>query len=197
MITGENGFLENATVYIDQIVTPLVQRGLTWASTYGNHDHQFNLSAEAILARERQWPNSRTNQMVFDVDAGVSNYYLPVYNDNCPDEYACVPELLLWFFDSKGGFRFQQKNATGSLIGLPNWVDNTVTKWWQDTNQELVLKYQKIIPSLAFVHIPTYASYAIQAAGVDPYTEPGINDDYPLAPQAQGWCPDGRDDGTW
>lgn len=197
MITGENGFLENATVYIDQIVTPLVQRGLTWASTYGNHDHQFNLSAEAILARERLWPNSRTNQMVFDVDSGVSNYYLPVYSDNCPDEYACVPELLLWFFDSKGGFRFQQKNATGSLIGLPNWVDNTVTKWWQETNQELVLKYQKIIPSLAFVHIPTYASYAIQAAGVDPYTEPGINDDYPLAPQAQGWCPDGRDDGTW
>lgn len=196
LITGDNAFLENATVYIDQIVGPLVQRGLTWASTYGNHDHQFNLMAEAILARERRWPNSRTSQLVSGYDAGVSNYYLPVYDSTCSNENTCVPELLLWFFDSKGGFRFQQTDETGGPVGLPNWVDSTVVKWWHETNRELVRAYNKTIPSLAFVHIPTYASYALQSAGVDRYAEPGINDDYPLAPQAEGWCPDGRDDGT-
>ncbi|RYP39113.1 hypothetical protein DL766_000569 [Monosporascus sp. MC13-8B] len=196
LITGENGYLENATHYIDQIVEPLVERGLSWASAYGNHDHQFNLSAADILARERVWPNSRTRRMVAGEDVGVSNYYLPVYDPRCREEKICVPELLLWFFDSKGGFRFQQKDAYGKQVGIPNWVDHRVAQWWYQTNAELVQWYQQVIPSLAFVHIPTYASYALQQAGVDPYTEPGINDDNPLAPQAQGWCPDGRDDGT-
>ncbi len=196
LITGENGYLENATAYVDQIVAPLVKRGLTWASTYGNHDHQYNLSADALLLRERLWPNSRTSQMVFGRDAGVTNYYLPVYDFGCSDESVCVPELLLWFFDSKGGFRFQEKSASGGQAGMPNWVDSTVVNWWRQTNQNLVHYYRKTIPSLAFVHIPPYASYALQVAGVNPHTEPGINDDVPLSSQAQGWCPDGRDDGT-
>ena len=38
LITGENTYLENSTEYIDQIVAPLVERGMKWASTYGNHD---------------------------------------------------------------------------------------------------------------------------------------------------------------
>ncbi|KAI1376565.1 Metallo-dependent phosphatase [Hypoxylon crocopeplum] len=195
LITGENTFPENSTLYVDQIVGPLVDRGLTWASTYGNHDYDLNISGTTILAREKMWPNSRTTQMVFGEQAGVSNYYLPVYDANCTSE-SCVPELLLWFFDSKGGFLYQQKDESGDRIGQPNWVDFSVVNWFLQTNSELVNKYNKIIPSLAFVHIPTYASYVFQEDGVDPHTEPGINDDFPLAPQAQGWCADGRNDGS-
>lgn len=195
LITGENTFLENSTLYVDQIVGPLVERGLPWASTYGNHDYDFNISGNAILARERRWPNCRTTPMVFGPDSGVSNYYLPVYDNNCAGE-DCVPELLLWFFDSRGGFRYREKDATGARVGNPGWVDFSVVNWFLETNAELVNKYNKIIPSLAFVHIPTYASYVLQKVGVDPHREPGINDDDPLAPQAQGWCADGRNDGS-
>ncbi|CAJ2507329.1 Uu.00g085150.m01.CDS01 [Anthostomella pinea] len=193
LITGENGFLENSTVYIDQIVQPLVDRNLTFASTYGNHDYDFNISGEAILAREHQSANSRTTQMVLDPNAGVSNYYIPVYDCECLSE-DCVPELILWFFDSRGGFFFQQKDASGDRVGQPNWVDFSVVNWFLQTNDDLVKTHGKVIPSLAFVHIPTYASYAFQQAGVDSNKEPGINEDVPLVPQAQGWCPDGRDD---
>ncbi|KAI1776267.1 Metallo-dependent phosphatase [Hypoxylon cercidicola] len=195
LITGENGFLENSTSYVDQIVAPLVDRGLTWASTYGNHDYDFNISGSAILAREQKWYNSRTAQMVFGEDAGVSNYYLPVYDSNCADA-TCAPGLILWFFDSKGGFRYQQKDESGNRVGQPNWVDFGVVDWFLQTNAELVNKYNKVTPSLAFVHIPTFASYVLQEEGVNPNTEPGINDDLPLAPQAQGWCADGRNDGS-
>ncbi|KAI0884310.1 Metallo-dependent phosphatase [Annulohypoxylon maeteangense] len=195
LITGENTFLENSTVYVDQIVGPLVNRGLTWASTYGNHDYDFNISGNSILAREKLWPNSRTQQMVISKNSGVSNYYLPVYDSKCSTD-DCAPELLLWFFDSKGGFKYQQKNASGSRVGNPDWVDSSVVDWFVDTNTQLVSKFNKTIPSLAFVHIPTYASYVLQQQGVNPHTEPGINDDNPLAPQAQGWCSDGRNDGT-
>lgn len=33
LITGENTYLTNSTHYVDEIVQPLVQRGLSWAST--------------------------------------------------------------------------------------------------------------------------------------------------------------------
>lgn len=197
LITGENAYLENSTAYIDQIVGPLVNRGLTWASTYGNHDSQFNLSREDILARERLYPNARTTEMVFDQNAGVSNYYLPVYGSNCTAYQRCTPALLLWFFDSRGGFFFQQRDASGNQIGQPDWVDQSVVDWFQQTNSELNRRHRKAIPSLAFVHIPTNASLALQTdAGVNANKQPGINDDYPLAQQAQGWCADGSNDGT-
>ncbi|TKA25886.1 hypothetical protein B0A50_05641 [Salinomyces thailandicus] len=188
LITGENTFTSNSTLYVDQIVGPLAERGLTWASTYGNHDSDFNLSRYDILGRERLYRNARTSQMVFGNDSGVSNYYLPVYPSNGGSE----PSLLLWFFDSRGGFHYQQTDANGDKIGQPNWVDQTVVDWFQQTNAALVDQYNRTIPSLAFVHIPVNASQALQTSrGIDPNHEPGINDDYPLAAQAQGWCPNG------
>ncbi|KAL5339655.1 Metallo-dependent phosphatase-like protein [Aspergillus crustosus] len=185
LITGENGFLENATVYVDQITAPLVDRGLTWASTYGNHDHQYNLSAVELLATENKHPNSRTQRMVATDTAGVSNYYLPVLGSDGSD----TPKLLLWFFDSRGGNYYQHES--GPDIPQPNWVDETVVDWFKETSQSLSNQYGTTIPSLAFVHIPTNASLAAQLIdGIDPSNEPGINDDNPLAQQGQGWCAD-------
>lgn len=200
LITGENTFKENSTVYVDQIVDPLVKRSLTWASTYGNHDNDYNITGEAILERENLWPNSRTRSMVPGPNAGVSNYYLSVYPANCTfpaaEEAAayCSPDLILWFFDSRGGHRYQQLDANGNPVGLQNWVDTSVVNWFQQTNAELINRNGgEVIPSLAFVHIPTNASQALQteAPGVDPSRQPGINDDYVLAAQGQGWCADG------
>ena len=165
LITGENAFRENATAKIDQIVGPLVQRGLTWASTYGNHDSAYNLPRYDILARERRYPNARTAQMVYGKEAGVSNYYLPVYPSNGGNE----PCLILWFFDSRGGNYYQQLDADGNTVGQPDWVDVSVVNWFKKTNHDLVRRHGRTIPSLAFVHIPTNASQALQTeAGVDP-----------------------------
>ncbi|KAF1965996.1 Metallo-dependent phosphatase [Bimuria novae-zelandiae CBS 107.79] len=196
LITGDNAFLENATIYIEQIVGPLLNRNLPWASAYGNHDHQYNLSSDALLAHEQQWPNSRTQKMVAgsELEVGTSNYYLPVYGTNCTILDECPPDLILWFFDSRGGARFQERNAAGKQIGLQNWVDTKVVEWFQQTNAELVNKYQKTLPSFVFVHIPTYASLAFQQTGVRPHYEPGINDDCPDSETNDGSCEYGGQD---
>jgi hypothetical protein len=193
LITGENTYKENATTYIDQIVGPMVSRSLPWASTYGNHDSDYNISRGAILEREQQWPNARTKQMVFGPNTGVTNYYLPVYGSDCKsaDGTGCTPSLLLWFFDSRGGFLYQQKDPSGNRVGQPDWVDESVVAWYTTTSAALQQQYGRIIPSLAFVHIPVNASLALQGKGVDSHRQPGINDDVPLAQQAGGWCADG------
>lgn len=196
LITGENTFKENSTTYIDQIVGPLVQRNLTWASAYGNHDSDYNITREGILSREKLWPNSRTTSMVPGPNAGVTNYYLPVYPANCTiastTAAQCAPSLILWFFDSRGGHLYQELDSNGNMVGMQNWVDTSVVNWFQQTNAELIQRHGGVIPSLAFVHIPTNGSQAIQTeAGVNPSLQPGINDDYILAAQGQGWCADG------
>ncbi|OLN81028.1 putative inactive purple acid phosphatase 16-like protein 2 [Colletotrichum chlorophyti] len=190
LITGENSFLENSSFVLDQIVKPMVDRNLPWASTYGNHDYQFNLTASDILSREKQWPNARTQRMVPGESAGISNYYLPVYASDCAND-GCAPEMLLWFFDSRGGDKYQEKEQSGNFVTQPNWVHESVVSWFKSTNSDLVKKHNKEIKSLAFVHIPPRASGAVQDKGIDPERQPGINDDKPLSHQAQGWCSDG------
>jgi len=193
LITGENTYKENSTAYLDQIVAPMLAHHLTWASTYGNHDSDYNISHQGILEREQHWPNARTQQMVHGPNAGVSNYYLPVYGSDCRtiDAAGCTPRLLLWFFDSRGGFLYQEKDASGGRVGQADWVDESVVAWYTATSAALHQQHGRIIPSLAFVHIPVYASLALQEKGVDLHRQPGINDDVPLAPQAGGWCSDG------
>ncbi|KAK7418100.1 hypothetical protein QQZ08_011387 [Neonectria magnoliae] len=184
LISGDEAYAENSTLYLDQIVAPIVERNLTWASTYGNHDHNYNLDAEALYEREHLWTNSRTQKMVNATKAGVTNYCLPVYASNCTSSTSCVPELLLWFFDSRGGYYFQGE-------AQPDWVDTSVVKWFNETNTALVEKYDKMIPSLAFVHIPVNASWALQVeSGVHPHHQPGIDNEPPVAQQGAGWCPD-------
>lgn len=59
-----------------------------------------------------------------------------------------------------------------------------MVNWFVETNAELRRHYGKVIPSLAFYHIPVNASLAFQQGpGVDSHREPGINDDNPLAQQ--------------
>ncbi|KAL8289408.1 hypothetical protein RB597_001154 [Gaeumannomyces tritici] len=219
LITGDNAFLHNGSAYVDRIVAPMVRRGLPWASTYGNHDYQYNLSGGSILARERRFPGAMATDMVRDPRAGTTNYYLPVYGADCDAALTsnhsyvppgrpgrrCVPELVLWFFDSRGGFLFQKLNETsGERLGHENWVHPSAVSWFRRTSRQLARSFGgAVVPSLAFVHIPVAASLTLQtehgrngsssSSSVDPNRQPGINDDRPLAPQAQGWCPDGRD----
>jgi hypothetical protein len=184
LITGENTHLHNATQYLDQIVAPLVQRRITFASTYGNHDRQFNLSGEGLLEREqtKYADFSLTQSMVQNPEAGTTNYVLPVWPSRKNAQTA--PRLLLWFFDSRGGMEFQKKDSNGATIQTPGFVHPSVVDWFTATNSLLQSQYGSAIPSLAFVHIPIFATAAFQTQGVDQNKAPGINDDNPLAPQA-------------
>jgi len=113
LITGENTYYHNSTKYLDIIAAPMVQRRIPWASTYGNHDHQFNLSSDKLLAQEQHYPMlSLTQDMIHIADAGTSNYVLPVFGSRSED----VPKLLLWFFDSRGGVNYQKTGEAKKML---------------------------------------------------------------------------------
>ncbi|TID20302.1 Metallo-dependent phosphatase [Venturia nashicola] len=186
LITGEDTKLHNSTTYLDQIVGPMVQRQIPWAATYGNHDREYNLSPTKLLEREKKlYPKlSLTKSMVTDPDAGTTNYVLPIYPS---DPNISTPSLLLYFFDSRGGHEFQRLSpTTNKTIGVPGFVHPSVVRWFESQKSLFLTQYGRDIPSLAFVHIPIYAmaAFQIRPGGVDKNKEPGINEDYPLAPQS-------------
>ncbi|KAI0384022.1 Metallo-dependent phosphatase-like protein [Hypomontagnella monticulosa] len=162
LITGYETKADNTTRYLDQIVAPIVDLGLPFATTYGNHDNEKYSNPADLLAREKTYENSLTQNMIpSSSDGGVSNYFLEVYSASGNQD---TPELILWFFDSRGGRESR------------DWVDDSVVDWFKETSRSLAYQYEKTIPSLAFFHIPITAAYDFQNnPGVDPSKEPGIN----------------------
>jgi hypothetical protein len=201
LTNGDNTYVANSTNYIDEIVRPLVQHNLPWAALYGNHDYQHNITGRTILERENTYPNSLTKSMVDGEGVGNSNYYLEVFgakkeksswfwsrktenkkDHNNTDEER--PVLRLWFFDSRGGYEYQKRDAKGALIPVGAWVHEDVVKWFETTNAKLQAKDATLVPSIGFVHYPTNASSAIVDGNRNVNTAPGISDDKPLDHQS-------------
>lgn len=112
LISGYGTRADNATLYLDQVLAPVVDSGLPWATVYGNHDNELHSNSTELFRHEQTYKHSLTQNMLPDKPkAGVSNYYLPVYPASGNQD---VPDLILWFFDSRGG-------------ELPtDWVDDSV-----------------------------------------------------------------------
>ncbi|KAJ5145535.1 uncharacterized protein N7515_000099 [Penicillium bovifimosum] len=175
LISGDVTKRSNSTRYIDQIVAPLVDHGLPWASAYGNHDSEIHLDSEELLREEKKHPGCLTQRSVSGSTAGVTNYYLPVFPHETSNLNQSIPELILWFFDSQGGHFPMAEDDHGESVPRQNWVDRTVVEWFTKANDNLTTAYGKTIPSLAFTHIPVQAMRAFQNSGVNPTHQPGID----------------------
>ncbi|KAM3522532.1 hypothetical protein MY4038_008575 [Beauveria bassiana] len=99
-------------------------------------------------------------------NAGVINYYLPVY------AAAAGCELV------------------SGESACHDWVDETVVDWFMATSRQLADQYCRVMPSIAFVHIPIHAAAVLKKQGpgghVDLQRHPSINDDK-INGQSHGW----------
>ena len=212
LVTGDATSQSNSSAYVDRVLTPLVENNVSWTSTYGNHDSATNLCADDVFRRERFHQNCFTQSMVSDPAAGLTNYFLPVFPHN--STAAEVPEVILWFFDTRGGSVCSESEDESDR--MPDWVHQSVsplcylrnlcnrlllgfdhgllilkvTEWFIKTHSQLMAEYGRAVPSLAFFHIPTYALRAFQGTGIENYTEPGINDEIPVKQQGYFWDDD-------
>ncbi|KAI0634996.1 Metallo-dependent phosphatase [Trametes polyzona] len=175
LITGENTFRENSTTLIDEIVAPLNKLKIPFSSTHGNHDNEPNIThAEEIRRELRVAPLSYTRTAPSWADGegyGPGTYWVPVYTKASDRR----PSLILWFFDSRGGFS-EGANSTA----LPDWVDAKVADWVKLTVAKMNYAWgpaDKVRRgSLAFVHIPPHAVQALQP-GLNSTQDPGLNAD--------------------
>ncbi|EJF56970.1 Metallo-dependent phosphatase [Dichomitus squalens LYAD-421 SS1] len=175
LITGENTFRENSTKLIDEIVAPLNKLKLPFSSTHGNHDNEPNITHAEEIKRELQvaplsytrfapsWANGQ--------GYGPGTYWVPVYTKATDHS----PSLVLWFFDSRGGFS-EGVNSTR----VPDWVDENVATWINFTVATMDAAWgpaEKVNRgSLAFVHIPPHVVQDLQP-NLNSTQDPGLNAD--------------------
>ncbi|KAH6891872.1 Metallo-dependent phosphatase-like protein [Coprinopsis sp. MPI-PUGE-AT-0042] len=174
LVTGENTFKENVTSYLDQIIAPLNDAHVPFSSTQGNHDNQVNVThLEEILHEQKLAPLSYTRVAPRNVGGqqGEGNYWVPVYRSHS----AVTPDLILWFFDSRGGFA---ASADQGQTPVPDWVDSSVATWLQAelARMDAAWGSSKKRGALAFMHIPPSAIKVLQST-LDSKKNPGQNAD--------------------
>ncbi|KAG6834961.1 hypothetical protein H0H93_006076 [Arthromyces matolae] len=165
-------FRENSTKLIDEIVAPLNAVKVPFSSTHGNHDNQANIShVEEILREQKVAPLSYTRMAPSGVGGagGPGNYWVPVYRKKTD----LAPVLVLWFFDSRGGFSLGANSTR-----LPDWVDTSVAAWIESESRIMNDAWGPADKrgALAFVHIPPHIATDLQNE-LDSDVEPGLNAD--------------------
>ncbi|KLO11373.1 Metallo-dependent phosphatase [Schizopora paradoxa] len=172
LITGENTFKQNSTDLINEIMKPINEAKVKFSSTHGNHDNQANITHLAEIKRELEVAPlsfTRTAPPGIGGEEGPGTYWVPVYTK----ETDRTPSLVLWFFDSRGGFS-PGPNSTA----VPDWVDETVAGWIET---ETVAMNEAWGPAssrgaLAFVHIPPHVIQPLQT-NLNSTRDPGLNAD--------------------
>ncbi|KAL0571027.1 hypothetical protein V5O48_010934 [Marasmius crinis-equi] len=172
LITGENTFRENSTTLIDEIVAPLNAAKIPFSSTHGNHDNNPNIThLEEIEREQKVAPLSYTRKGPPGVggEGGPGNYWVPIYARHTDT----APALVLWFFDSRGGF-----SPGADSVAVPDWVDESVAGWVANETEMMnaVWGPAEQRGALAFVHIPPHVATGLQTQ-LDSAKNPGLNVD--------------------
>ncbi|KAF5374261.1 hypothetical protein D9758_004702 [Tetrapyrgos nigripes] len=80
------------------------------------------------------------------------------------------PSLILWFFDSRGGFADTSEPNPPNPQGIDDWVRESVARWVED-------EVGKMDAASAFVHIPPHFVQDLQAnLDHDGSKDPGLNE---------------------
>ncbi|KJE94693.1 hypothetical protein CAOG_05296 [Capsaspora owczarzaki ATCC 30864] len=155
-ITGNN-VADNATAYWAQVVRECQVMGIPWAIIFGNHDDLasgVNGSRAALMEFDTSFELSYS-QFGPEGLPGTSNYYLPLLASDS-DQVAS----WIFFLDSGGG-------SIDEVITLPQ------VAWYRNTSASLEALVGRVLPSMAFFHIPLVQYDAVYS----PEKCIGMNDD--------------------
>lgn len=76
-----HNYSKNATKYYEMALLPISSRNYPFASVFGNHDVGPAFTRQDLVGVEKRYrPLSYTRKASPDYVAGVSNYYVPIYD---------------------------------------------------------------------------------------------------------------------
>ena len=122
-------------------VEPIVERGILWASVFGNHDDESGLSRQALMDVQQSIPCCLSEPGPQDV-SGVGNYVLCIQSATGEK-----PAAMLYFLDSNG---YAETDVEGY-----GWIRSDQIEWYRNTARDLRrFGGENPLPALAFFHIP-------------------------------------------
>ena len=123
-------------------LAPILESGLPWAATFGNHDAEAGVTREELLAIQRESAYCLSERGPDDVH-GVGNYVITVR-----DAQGMKERLALYAFDSG----IEAPESLG--IGGYDWIRASQIAWYTERSAAMEKLAGERLPALAFFHIP-------------------------------------------
>lgn len=123
------------------IVTPMIEREIPWAVTFGNHDHEQGVDNRGIMKILQTLPYNLSQNGDKSLP-GSGNYILKIQSHDLTKDAAS-----LYLFDSHA--------YPTEDIGHYDWIKNSQIEWYRDRSRAMAIENNNTpLPSLAFFHIP-------------------------------------------
>lgn len=112
-----------------------------FAVTLGNHDEETDMTRDEIIEYLQQYSYNLTYDAVPEL-AGAGNCALPVMSSDGKSQ-----KWMLYLFDS-------QNNTQDRTLGYYDWIKHNQIDWYRQLSDETTQRNHRVLPSLAFFHIP-------------------------------------------
>lgn len=142
IFTGDQVYADGVANALNALTQPLVERGIAFASIFGNHDVQFDMTRPEMydLMQNREYSVMPTRG---DVDS--PDYVLPIYSSD-----GQALKELLYLMDTHDS---TAASATG--LGRYDWLTAEQIDWYRNLSANYTSGNDGTpIPSMLFIHIP-------------------------------------------
>ncbi len=142
VFTGDIAVSDNQKQAFDTVSKLVVDRKIPWTMVIGNHDHEHDMKRKDIIPYLQQKPLFLGVNGPDDV-YGYGNYELSVLSSKDNSNAA-----QLYFFDSNS-------YVENKVNGYYDWIHFSQIQWYRQLSEDLRIENKgKLLPSLAFFHIP-------------------------------------------
>jgi hypothetical protein len=141
VFTGDVVVSHKAADEWKELIQPLSDLKIPFAVTFGNHDTETDITKQQTLKILQANPYNMTSDES-SAGAGVGNYTVTIKSSDDKTN-----KWVLYFFDSHAYPR-------DTTLGSYDWIKNSQVQWYRNKSAEFTHKERKILPSLAFFHIP-------------------------------------------
>ena len=141
VFTGDLIFAKPAREGLDKALEAIIERGIPFAVTWGNHDDEQDLTREQLSAYIADKPKNLTSTV--EGITGQTNYTLTIKSSDGKKDAAA-----LYIFDSNSYSPLKEVKGYG-------WIKHDQVAWYTDCSRRFTeANGGKPLPALAFFHIP-------------------------------------------
>lgn len=141
VFSGDVVFSKPAGKALDKALEPVIERGIPFAVTWGNHDDEHDMTRTELSAHIESKPGNLTSTT--EGISGVTNYTLTIKSSKSDKDAA-----VIYIFDS---------NSYSPLKHIEgyDWIKHDQVQWYIERSRSFTeANGGKPLPALAFFHIP-------------------------------------------
>ncbi len=143
VLTGDIVCSKNTAKAWISLSKVLIDAGIPWAVTLGNHDREYEMTEEQIMKTIVGMPFNLTENGPKKI-SGIGNYILEIQSSK-----SSKTEALLYCFDSRRAY------PPTHDTGMSDWIRSDQINWYTGhSNKFTRANGGNPLPALAFFHIP-------------------------------------------